>query len=178
VASPSNARGYWRRPDDDTFGATLADGDGPFLRTGDTGFLADGHLFVTGRRKEVIIVNGRNLYPRDIEEVACDGHPALDPDGSVAFSIVVEEREAVVFTAELRSLDPALQRAAAVAVREALMREMDVALHDVHFVRPGAIPRTSSGKLRRLAMRDQYCELIRQTLAAAPTHVAHAASNT
>lgn len=163
VASPSNARGYWRRPADETFGAMLADGDGPFLRTGDTGFLIDGNLFVTGRSKEVIIVNGRNLSPRDIEEVACDAHPALDADGSVAFSIVVREQEAVVFAAELRSTDPQLRCDATAAVREALVREMDVAVHDVHFVRPGAIPRTSSGKLRRLAMRDAYCA---ETLAA------------
>jgi acyl-CoA synthetase (AMP-forming)/AMP-acid ligase II len=156
VASPSNAAGYWRRSGDETFGATLADGDGPFLRTGDTGFLLDGGLFVTGRCKEVIIVNGRNLYPRDIEEVACDGYPALDPDCSVAFSTVVHDREAVVFTAELRSNDPQVRRDAAAAVRAALMRELDVAVFDVHFVGPGAIPRTSSGKLRRLAMRDEY----------------------
>jgi acyl-CoA synthetase (AMP-forming)/AMP-acid ligase II len=156
VASPSNARGYWRRSDDDIFGARLADGDGPYLRTGDTGFLNDGQLFVTGRRKEIIIVNGRNLYPRDIEEIACAAHPALDPDGSVAFSIVAREQEAIVFTSELRSTDPVLRREAAAAVRAALVRELDVALHDVHFVQPGAIPRTSSGKLRRLAMRDEY----------------------
>jgi acyl-CoA synthetase (AMP-forming)/AMP-acid ligase II len=157
VASPSNARGYWRGPDDDAFRSTLADGDGPFLRTGDTGFLHDGHLFVTGRSKEVIIVNGRNLYPRDIEEVACGAHPALDPDGSVVFSILVDEQEAVVFTTELRSTDPDLRRQAAAAVREALTRELELAVYDVHFVRPGAIPRTSSGKLRRFAMRDEYC---------------------
>jgi acyl-CoA synthetase (AMP-forming)/AMP-acid ligase II len=157
VASPSNARGYWRRSDDDVFGARLADGDGPYLRTGDLGFLSAGQLFVTGRCKEIIIFNGRNLYPRDLEEIACAAHPALDPDGSVAFSIVVREHEAVVFATELRSTDPALRQDAAAAVRTALVREMDVALHDMHFVPPGSIPRTSSGKLRRLAMRAEYC---------------------
>ncbi len=156
VASPSNARGYWRRPDDQTFSALLHDGDGPYLRTGDTGFLLDGDLFVIGRCKEVIIINGRNFYPRDIEEIACQAHPALDPDGSVAFPIVVHEREAVVFAAELRCADARVRRDAAAAVRTALLRELDVALHDVQFVSPGAIPRTSSGKLRRLAMRDAY----------------------
>ena len=156
VASPSNARGYWGRSDDDTFRAVLANGDGPYLRTGDMGFLRQGQVFVTGRCKELIIVDGRNLYPRDLEEVACSAHSALVPDGSVVFSGVVEGREVVVFATELRSDDAELQRDAGAAVRAALSREIGVTVHDVRFLRPGAIPRTSSGKLRRLAMRDDY----------------------
>ena len=59
------------------FGAHTADGDGPYLRTGDLGLLHDGELYVTGRRKDLLIVNGRNLYPQDIEEFVQEVHPAV-----------------------------------------------------------------------------------------------------
>src|SRR5207249_10441161 len=67
VRGTNVARGYWRRDEETavTFGARLSDGSGPFLRTGDLGFLRDGELFVTGRSKDVIIVRGRNHYPQD-----------------------------------------------------------------------------------------------------------------
>ena len=70
VRGPSVAQGYWNRPDetDRTFHAKLEDSEeGPFLRTGDLGFIADGELFITGRTKDVVVIRGRNYYPQDIE---------------------------------------------------------------------------------------------------------------
>ncbi|MEZ4767666.1 MAG: AMP-binding protein [Caldilineales bacterium] len=84
VAGPGVAQGYWNRAQAtrETFQAHLADtGDGPYLRTGDLGFVHDGKLYVTGRIKDLIIVRGRNHYPQDIELTAEQSHPALEPGG-------------------------------------------------------------------------------------------------
>ena len=81
VAGPSVAQGYWNRPAEtaETFQAYLLTGEGPFLRTGDLGFLHAGELFITGRRKDVIIIRGSNHYPQDIELTVERSHPALRP---------------------------------------------------------------------------------------------------
>ena len=89
---PSVAGGYWNRAEEteSTFRACLADAEeGPFLRTGDLGFVSDGELFVTGRLKDLIIIRGRNLYPHDIERTAEAAHVSLRPGGGVAFSVDV-----------------------------------------------------------------------------------------
>src|ERR1044072_7725154 len=90
VSGPSVARGYWSRPEEteQTFKAYLSDtGEGPFLRTGDLGFLREGELFITGRLKDLIIIRGLNHYPQDIELTVQNSHPALRPDSGAAFSI-------------------------------------------------------------------------------------------
>jgi acyl-CoA synthetase (AMP-forming)/AMP-acid ligase II len=104
VASPSVARGYWNRPEetDLTFNARIADtGEGPFLRTGDLGFLADGELFVTGRLKDLIIIGGRNLYPQEIELTVQQSHPAVRPACCAAFSVEVADEERLIVAAEV-----------------------------------------------------------------------------
>jgi acyl-CoA synthetase (AMP-forming)/AMP-acid ligase II len=94
VAGPSVAAGYWNRPEEtrEVFGA-MAGGEGPFLRTGDLGFLRHGELFVTGRIKDLIILRGRNHYPQDLELTAERAHAALRPGGSAAFSVEGEDEE-------------------------------------------------------------------------------------
>jgi acyl-CoA synthetase (AMP-forming)/AMP-acid ligase II len=88
VSGPSVATGYWNRPAE-TFRAFLTDtGEGPFLRTGDLGFIQDGELFVAGRIKDLIIIDGRNHYPQDIEQTVEASHPAIRPICSAAFSIM------------------------------------------------------------------------------------------
>ena len=85
VAGPGVALGYWGRKGEsqETFGACLSSGEGPYLRTGDLGYLDHGELFVTGRRKDVIIVKGRNYYPQDIEHSVSASDPGLRADGAV-----------------------------------------------------------------------------------------------
>src|SRR4029077_12285630 len=97
VASPSVARGYWRRPDEarETFGAHLSNGEGPFLRTGDLGVLSDGELFVTGRIKDVLIVRGMKHYPQDLELTAERQDPAIRAGCSAAFSLDAIDGEAI-----------------------------------------------------------------------------------
>ena len=84
VAGPHVAQGYWDRPEEteSTFKAHIADtGAGPFLRTGDLGFMREGELFVTGRLKDLIIIRGRNYFPQDIELTAEGSHASLRPGG-------------------------------------------------------------------------------------------------
>jgi acyl-CoA synthetase (AMP-forming)/AMP-acid ligase II len=168
LAGPSVAQGYWKLPEEThhTFRATLAgSGDGPFLRTGDLGFLRAGQLFIAGRLKDLIIVDGRNLYPQDLELTVEQSHPAFRSGCSAAFSIDVDGTERVVVVAEAdphqniaggtpASADPAtaLFRTA----RRAVAVDHDVELHDLLLVRPGTIPKTTSGKIRRQACRSGF----------------------
>ncbi len=104
VAGPSVAQGYWNRPEETetTFCAHLADtGAGPFLRTGDLGFLADGELFVTGRLKDLIIIGGRNLYPQEIEQTVQQSHPAVRPACCAVFSVEIADEERLIVAAEV-----------------------------------------------------------------------------
>ena len=97
VSGPSIAQGYWDRPDAtaESFGAHLPDGRGPFLRTGDLGFLHDDELYVTGRLKELIIIRGRNVYPHDLEGAALV-HRAVRPGCGAAFALDRGGEEKVV----------------------------------------------------------------------------------
>jgi natural product biosynthesis luciferase-like monooxygenase protein len=167
VAGPSVAQGYWGRPEatEETFGARLADGEGPFLRTGDLGFLAAGELFVTGRIKDLVIVRGRNHYPQDLELTAERSLPGLRPGGGAAFTAELAGEERLVLVQEVERgarVDPltALQ-----ALREAIAEEHDVYLHQVVLIRAGSLPKTSSGKVQRHACRQAFLEGALETVA-------------
>jgi acyl-CoA synthetase (AMP-forming)/AMP-acid ligase II len=103
ISGPSVAAGYWANPGESlrTFGATLASGEGRFLRTGDLGFLRDGQLFVTGRLKDLIIIRGRNHYPQDIERTVEDSHPAIRRGCCAAFAATIQGEERLVVVAEI-----------------------------------------------------------------------------
>jgi len=158
ITGPSVARGYWQKPDEthETFDAHLADGRGPFLRTGDMGFLHDNQLYITGRIKDLIIIRGRNHYPQDIELTVERSHPALRPGCCAAFSIDVngEERLAVVQEVDTRkNPDP---RDIVQAIRRAVAEEHDLQLYAVALIKPHTIAKTSSGKIQRRTCRDEY----------------------
>ena len=151
-ASPG-ATGAGRRRRERTFRARLAadPGDGPFLRTGDLGFVRDGELFVTGRLKDLIIVRGRNHYPQDIERTVERSHPDLRAGGGAAFAVDAGGEERLVVVQEvdrhgLRGLDAAEVDG---AIRRAVAEEHEVAVHAVVLVRPVTLPKTSSGKIQR-----------------------------
>ncbi len=160
VSGPSVAQGYWNRPAETAavFKAFLADsGEGPFLRTGDLGFLKDGHLFVTGRLKDMIIIRGQNHYPQDIELTAEQSHPALRPGCSIAFSIEAAGEERLIVAQEVERDYKNLNRDELVeAIRQAVAEEHEVQVYAVVLLRPGGIPKTSSGKVQRQACRAAY----------------------
>jgi acyl-CoA synthetase (AMP-forming)/AMP-acid ligase II len=134
--------------------------DRVFLRTGDLGFMSDGELFVTGRLKELIIIDGRNHYPHDIERTAEAADPVLRPGACAAFSVDAEGVERLVIAAEVqrRELKRHSETAddTARAIRRAVAETHGVDVHAVRLLSPGSIPKTSSGKLRRLACRDAF----------------------
>ena len=160
LTGPSVAGGYWQRPElsAETFAARLEPtGEGPFLRTGDLGFVAGGRLFVTGRRKDLIILRGRNHYPQDLERTAETSHPAVRPGGTAAFSVEAlgEERLGLAVEVERRAVRAAAELADVLSeVRRAVAEEHGAQVYEAVLLEPGAIPRTSSGKVRRSACRD------------------------
>ena len=176
IAGPSVAQGYWNRPEETarTFRAYLAEtGEGPFLRTGDLGFLKDGELFVTGRLKDLIIVAGQNHYPQDIELTVERSHPALRPGCCAAFSVDAgaEERLVIVAEVERRSLDDGAgwsEMGALVvaripvaseivqAIRRAVAESHELRVHTVLLLKAGTIPKTSSGKIQRHVCRTSF----------------------
>lgn len=175
VSGPSVAQGYWNRPEEtgQTFRAYLADtGEGPFLRTGDLGFIRDGEVFITGRIKDLIIIRGRNIYPHDGEATVertldfvaantCAAFATAHRDGE-RLTLVIEADRATVSTARkaghrveaggsIPQLDDLVER-----VRQTIADEFDVTPHAVNFVRPGTFPRTSSDKVQRRACRQGF----------------------
>ncbi|HEX6097856.1 MAG TPA: amino acid adenylation domain-containing protein [Thermoanaerobaculia bacterium] len=153
------ARGYWGDDPatEETFRATLATGEGPWLRTGDAGFLRDGALYITGRIKELIIIGGRNLYPQDVEVTAQSAHAALVPGGGAAFSIDDGGEERLVVVHEVVRPKMAGQAAEIAArVRKAVAEEHGVALHALVLLPPGRLFKTTSGKIERLRCREAF----------------------
>jgi acyl carrier protein len=138
--------------------AFLADsGDGPFLRTGDLGFIEDERLYVTGRIKELIIIRGRNHYPQDIERTVEKSHPGLRQGAGAAFSVEVagEERLVVVHEIERQYRRENLEDVAR-AVRQAVAEEHQLQVHAVVLSRPGGVPKTSSGKIQRHVCKAEF----------------------
>ena len=162
VRGPGVAAGYWQRKDAsaEVFGATIAGRpDQTYLRTGDLGFLRHGALHVSGRMKDLIIVRGRNLAPEDLELEAEGSHPDIQAAGSAAFSVVYPDREALVIVAELKRQGlrrPEDLPAVRECVRASVAASHQVKVDDVVLLRPGTLPRTSSGKVRRSQCRADY----------------------
>ncbi|MFI6174132.1 fatty acyl-AMP ligase [Nonomuraea sp. NPDC051191] len=167
ITGRSVARQYWGRPveSEQVFRARLADADGdgePWLRTGDLGYLDEGELFLVGRLKDLVVVDGRNHYPEDIEQVVEGSHEHLRPHGCAAFSVdgPIEEQVVVVAEVEIalaRRTGAGLDADAVIRqVRKAVAEKCDVRVHEVVLVRPGGVPRTTSGKIRRGACRRDF----------------------
>jgi len=160
VAGPHVGGGYWNRPDETTatFGAHLSDtGEGPCLRTGDLGFVDRGDVFVTGRLKDLIVIQGRNYYPQDIELSVEQGHPAVNAHATAAFSIDAEGSEQLVIVAELkRSHRKAGVDDVFLKIHEAVLLEHELDPYSIVLVRPESLPKTSSGKVARRACRDAF----------------------
>ena len=158
VSGPSKALGYWQRSDETraTFEAQLPGDHATYLRTGDLGFMQAGRLYVTGRIKELIIVRGRNYHPHEIEEAVRHAHSALT--STAAFAVTTDKEEALIIVSELRrgSWRRLVMADLLNAIQDELVRRLDVRADFIGLVKPGAIPRTTSGKVQRLHCREQY----------------------
>jgi amino acid adenylation domain-containing protein len=161
VRSPGVGGGYWRQSESSeaSFGVRLADGTGPFLRTGDLGFVHEGELFIAGRLKDLIIMHGGNHYPQDLEWTAEHAHAALRPGHGAAFAIDTDDGEALVLALETERRAAALDAdAIARAVRRAIGETHGLPVEVVVLVRSGSLPRTASGKIQRQRCRQYYLE--------------------
>jgi acyl-CoA synthetase (AMP-forming)/AMP-acid ligase II len=161
VSSPSVAVGYWQRAAEsaDTFQARTTTGEGPFLRTGDLGFLRDGELFVAGRTKDVIVLNGRNYHPVDIEQVCEAAVAGIRGNCGAAFAVEDDEGAAaqlvVVYEVDA-GMNEEQHRAAIEGIRRTVSIELNLPPHAVVLIAPRTIPKTSSGKVQRWLCRRQY----------------------
>ncbi|MRH86148.1 SDR family NAD(P)-dependent oxidoreductase [Nocardia sp. SYP-A9097] len=158
TAGASVARGYLGHPERtrEVFEARLADGTGPFLRTGDLGFLRGGELFVTGRAKDVLIIDGRNHYPQDLEATVESAHATVRAGCVAAFSVDAGTGEQPVVVAEVKSTAAPELEAAEMAIRAAVGTEHGLPLHAIVFIGPRTIFKTSSGKIQRQACRTAF----------------------
>ena len=155
VRGPSVAAGYWERPDDTAavFEATLASGEGPYLRTGDLGFLHEGELFLTGRLRDLVIIRGANYYPQDLERTVEGCVPGLRPDTCAVFATEGESDARLVVCLEADQPLPEDPTRLLAAVRRAVAEEHELEVEAVVLLRTGRIPRTTSGKIQRSACR-------------------------
>lgn len=168
VAGESVGQGYWHKPDltRDSFEARLSDtGEGPFLRTGDLGFVFESELYVTGRQDDMLIVRGLNHHPQDLEATAGASHPLLEAGLGAAFAVEEQGIQRLVLVLETtlnREVDftPVLE-----ACRAAVLDAHGLALHTIALVRCGTIPRTSSGKVQRRSCRATFMSGELRTLA-------------
>ena len=157
VSGPSVAVGYYDRPEQNrqVFGAELAGVEGAYLRTGDLGFVREGELFVTGRIKDLVIVNGRNIYPQDVEGAVVRANP--DFRLAVAFSIPDRSSEQLCVVAETgqRDVSAELHSTMLQAIRSSIIAEFGIRPH-VHIAPKRTIPTTTSGKVRRQETRRMF----------------------
>lgn len=168
ISGRSVAQGYWGRSAEtaQNFGAALADpGDpqrGPFLRTGDLGFLCAGELFITGRCKDLVVVDGHHYYPQDIEFTVQQCNPTLIPDRGAVFAVSpapgLVEQLVVVHEVAGAQIDDADLDAVIDAIRTAVAARHGVAADAVVLVRHLSIPTTSSGKIQRGQTRQQFVD--------------------
>ena len=175
VSGSSVAQGYWQQPQvtEATFNAYLKDtNEGPFLRTGDLGFLDRGELFFTGRLKDMIVIKGRNHYPQDIEKTVEETNPWIRPSGVASFSIDLAGEEKLVVLAEVERRYWSSSRSAnkngnsasdiisvkdlTQSIKREISKNHDLQAYTILLLKPGALPKTSSGKIQRHACRADF----------------------
>ena len=165
ISGPNVAQGYWQNPTATaaTFSARVeGQGEERWLRTGDLGFLDKaGELYITGRIKDVIIIRGINHYPQDLEETVQASHPALRRHGGAAFSVLDEhgeERLVIVQEVERTQMRHVSIEDLEGAIREAVATEHELTVHEIVLIRPGSLPKTTSGKIQRGLARRLFLD--------------------
>jgi acyl-CoA synthetase (AMP-forming)/AMP-acid ligase II len=159
VSGQHVAHGYWQNPTatSETFQAYLpGTKQGPFMRTGDLGFFMEGELYIAGRLKDLIIIDGLNHYPQDIELTVEGSHPGVRPDFTAAFSIEEKGSEKLVVVAEFQrqyrdEIDDARK-----AILQAIAEEHEIRAHDIVLIKTRTIPKTASGKIQRHLCKAEY----------------------
>ena len=159
VSGPSVAIGYWNNPLETqrTFEARLSNSkEGQFMRTGDLGFLHEAELYITGRLKNLIIIDGKKHYPHDIERTVETSHPAIKPAGCAVFSLENSLCERVIVMAEIHH--KLVENTADVirTIHNAVAKYHEIPVYDIKLTYPGSLPRTTSGKIRYFICKKNY----------------------
>ncbi len=161
IQSDSVAKGYWQTPKASkvTFQAMIAGYDGgPFLRTGDMGFIHERELHITGRIKDMIIIQGKNYYPQDIELTVEKCHEAIRPSCGAAFAITENGAEKLIVVQEVKREYRKSDELAEVAnkVRMAVAKNHGLRVNAISLIMPSTIEKTTSGKIQRSATRESF----------------------
>lgn len=165
VSGDTNALGYWQLPEQSaaTFGAEIAGEPGRrYMRTGDIGFIGadDGQIYLCGRMRDLLIVDGRNLHPEDVEYTIVESHPLIKPQSCAVFEDDRGEQRRLVAVIEadreLKRALPEIARALRMQVRRAVSEEHGVAIADIVFIAPATLRKTTSGKVQRSLMKQLH----------------------
>ncbi|MCH9643839.1 MAG: fatty acyl-AMP ligase [Gammaproteobacteria bacterium] len=160
IGGPSVCQGYWNKPDINKTECQATINNQPdhfYLRTGDLGFIFQDELYIAGRSKETIIINGENHYPQDIEESALQADAALQGCNAIAFSHEMEQQEELVVVTELqRSTDEKIFERVAQDIQAAILRGHQLTVAAVVLLPRGRLPKTTSGKLQRKLCQREY----------------------
>ncbi|GAB4536101.1 MAG: fatty acyl-AMP ligase [Pleurocapsa sp.] len=160
-SSSSVGGGYWQLPEKSqtTFQAYLNNNKNePYLRTGDLGFMADGELYITGRLHDVLVFWGLNHYPQHIEQTVEECHQALKANSGAAFSVEVAGKERLVIVHEIeRSYRKCLVAEEIIeSIRWAIFQQHLIDVYAIALLKPGHLPKTSSGKVQRSVCKEQF----------------------
>ncbi len=158
-SSKSNAKGYWEKPEisEETFNAFTSDNnEGPFLRTGDLGFMKNKELFVTGRLKDLIIIRGSNHYPQDIEFTVENSNKLLRPGSVAAFSVDIDGEEQLIIVQEARAKKNVNWDEVINDIKNAVFDVHNIVPYEIVLIKPKTIFKTSSGKIRRNDTKKAY----------------------
>ena len=187
VSGPSVGKGYWQNPEQtkETFGFHLPGSDKTYLRTGDLGFLKNGELYATGRLKDLIIINGKNYYPQDIEITVENSNPFIMPGSVAAFTVDGKASEELVVVAELRDLEAEqikekgflkaklaklksrllnkdahkiVTEDVLMSIQQRVFEEHNLLVHHKVLIKHLTIPKTSSNKIQRHACKKHFLE--------------------
>ncbi len=163
VKGPSVTLGYWNKSKEtkETFHAYIeGSDDGPWMRTGDLGFIHDGQLYVSGRLKDLIIIRGANFFPNDIEYSVENCHPALRKNASTAFSMDIGDEEKLIIIQEIERayMHDFNEEEIFESIRKVVFEDHGIQADKIILARMGSIKKTSSGKTQRFAMRKIYSD--------------------
>ncbi|MBW9074880.1 AMP-binding protein, partial [Agrobacterium deltaense] len=158
IEGPHVGLGYWNNEvaTTEVFRANIANENTEFLRSGDLGFIYNEHLFVVGRIKDLIVINGQNIYPHDIEELLESSHVAIKAGTTSAFATEIDNAERVTVVCEVEQKWKAHFEEIVQVLRKSLVDDHAIILHSIAFVQKGALPKTTSGKVRRAATRQAF----------------------
>jgi acyl-CoA synthetase (AMP-forming)/AMP-acid ligase II len=186
IAGSSISPGYWNKQDQnkEIFECHVPDDpESNYLRSGDLGFFHDDELYISGRLKDLIIIHGRNIYPKDIEYIAENSHPAIRPNASAAFSIEEDNEERLVIVAEVeRSAIMGLDvDVVCDNIRENVSAEKELTVHAIQLLRTTTILKTSSGKIQRRACKEAFLrkdlDVVGESLLGTQFHALEPAAN-